>query len=188
MNYIYVILGVMSILLAVASARAELSVSPQLQETCCDVLQYDVVLSNTDNALKRVYSIDVTSYKDVWASLEPELIVLQPREELPLTMFVRPSCEASPGSYDITITVECTNCVDLTETAEVTAVKQDCAPKEEIVIDEPVVEPETQIPEESPTGAIVSTEDSTLAIILIVLVLAVVMLMLGVTLTRSAWN
>lgn len=186
MKKTYISLGILVLLISLTSARAELLVSPETQSTCCDVLRYDVSITNPFN-VQRAFTLKAEiDSEDIWISLEPELILLPPEESETLTLFVRPNCDMESGEYTIKVSSECGICESYIKEAEVTLNIDNCIIQEPLEPDEPEEEPEipdepevNQSQDDSPTGAAVSSEKDSLILIVFALLIVTILVILA---------
>lgn len=151
MDKAYLIVGILA--LSLVSGAAGITLTPASQDSCCGLLKYEVTLANSDPLVQKVFTIEVKSLdsKDIWVSLEPDVVVVPAGGDVKLTMFVRADCGTAPGDYRIRVSAggcakeaACgADCAETSEQAEaVLKIPRSCAPG--IVQPQPDTQPNTQ--------------------------------------------
>ena len=194
MDKICVFLAVALIATAASAAAASIEVTPISQGSCCGIVQYSVKITN-DLSEDRSFELIASADEGAWASLEPKMVVVAANSEETLTMFAKADCPALPGEYRIKVFAKyidrCNDvcggpvtCKYKNATAEAILAVGDGCPQDEprVITALPKAEPILPIPNatsgenqsdlNAPTGAVVASGDSIVAIAVLFGVLA----------------
>jgi len=100
------------VLLPLAAATGSIEIVPNLQEACCESVQYLVTISNDANA-ERTFDLSADAERGITVTLEPSTISVSAKGEEKLVMFAKPECGLIAGEYIIKVssksTVFCEN-------------------------------------------------------------------------------